>query len=127
MGVDVVSILLPYKQGEMLYAAPHGALPYCFARTNGTSKFFYDEVLRQIGTAIVVPNTQAFSTLLGANIYAELKIHTTVAAAILGERVNRRLKCRRAEHSASFQRNRIDTASRVSQSRGAGNCQRAAV
>ncbi|MEK9162531.1 MAG: GAF domain-containing protein [Chloroflexota bacterium] len=83
MGVDVVSILLPYKQGEMLYAAPHGALPYCFARTNGTSKFFYDEVLRQIGTAIVVPNTQAFSTLLGANIYAELKIHTTVAAAIL--------------------------------------------
>jgi GAF domain-containing protein len=83
MGVDIVSILLPHKQGEMLYAVPQGALPYCFARTNGTSKFFYDQVLRQTGTASVVPNTQAFSTLLGANVYSELKIHTTVAAAIL--------------------------------------------
>jgi len=83
LGVDIVSILLPYKRGEMLYAVPQGALPYCFARTNGTSKFFYDEVLRQTGTARIVPDTQAFSTLLGANVYSELKIHTTVAAAIL--------------------------------------------
>lgn len=83
MGVDIVSVLLPYKQGELLYAVPQGALPYCFARTNGTSKFFYDEVLRQTGTACVVPHTQASSTLLGANIYSELNIRTTVAAAIL--------------------------------------------
>lgn len=83
LSVDIASILLPYKQGELLYAVPQGALPYCFERTNGTSKFFYDEVLRQTKTASVVPNTPAFSTLLGANIYSDLRIHTTVAAAIL--------------------------------------------
>jgi GAF domain-containing protein len=83
LNADIVSVLLPYKQGELLYAAPQGALPYCFARTNATSKLFYDEVLRQTGTAAVVPNARTFSTLLGAEIYSELKIHTTVAAAIL--------------------------------------------
>lgn len=83
MGVDIVSVLLPYKQGELLYAAPQGEIPYCFARTKETSKFFYAEVLRQTGTARVIPNTQVFSPLLGAHIYSELKIHTTVAAAIL--------------------------------------------
>ncbi|MBI4631644.1 MAG: hypothetical protein HY740_08020 [Chloroflexi bacterium] len=57
LSVDIASILLPYKQGELLYAVPQGALPYCFERTNGTSKFFYDEVLRQTKTASVVPQS----------------------------------------------------------------------